>query len=263
MKLSPSPSSPLPGILAATIVGLLPVISGLAVMRWHVDRGLTRDAQHIAAEAVRQVDNIIDQAAQSATRLFPLAGQTCDRVVQQMHTEVTLEPVIRSANLVRDNQGYCSTFYGPYDSKVNPDDYLNGQLWLRANNPVTPDRASLVYRLAGDELAVRTVIDGRTLARALEQIEENATLVLEVGNAFLWSNGSVEGGEIPDHPEHHTLLMSARYGYQVHTGYPEGHSWRELKTQGLATLGGLLLLGVLTGGVCHWLYRRPVHTPPV
>lgn len=257
MKLSPFLSSPVPGILAATIIGLLPVISGLAVMHWHVERSLAREADHIAAEAVRQLDNIIDQAAQSATRLFPLAGKPCDSVLQQLHTEVTLEPLIRSANLVRDNLGYCSTFYGPYDRTVDPGDYLNGHLWLRASNAVTPDRASLVYRLADDAFAVRTVIDGRTLARALEQIEEDATLVLEVGNAFLWSNGSVEGGEIPDHPEHHTLLVSQRHGYRVHTGYPVGHSWHELKKHGFATLGGLLLLGVLTGGVCHWLYRRP------
>jgi hypothetical protein len=243
--------------MAATLIGLLPVVSGLLVMRWHVDSQLGKDAEHIGVEAVRQVDNIIDQAAQSALRLMPLAGQPCPVVLQQLHAEVTLEPLVRSANLVRGNQAYCSTFYGSYERPVDPRDYMNGQLWLRASNSVTPESASLVYRHHNGSQGVRTVIDGRTLAKALEQIEEQAVLVLEVGGAYLWSNGSVEGGEIPDHPEHHRLLVSERHGYRIHTGYPDGHSWGELKMHGLSTLGGLLLLGVLTGGVCHWLYRRP------
>lgn len=257
MKRFPPLSSHMTGIMAATLVGLLPVASGLLMTHWHMDRTLLRDVDLIAAQAVRHLDNVVDQAAQSATRLMPLAGHPCTAVLQQLHAEVTLEPLVRSANLVRDDQAYCSTYYGPYERQVDPGDYLNGQLWLRAGNSVTPDNSSLVYRQPGDGVAVRTVIDGRTLAGAMAQLQENATLVLQVGEAFLWSDGSVRGGEIPDHQEHHTLMTSERYGYRVHAGYPAGYGWAQLKAQGLNTLGGLLLLGVLTGGVCHWLYRRP------
>lgn len=253
----PPPSSPLRGVLAAVLVGLLPVVSGLLVMSWHVDRNLAEKAHHIAGEAIRQVDNIIDQAAQSATRLQPLAGKPCKAVLQQLREEVTLEPLVRSANLIRNHRAYCSTFYGAYDREVDPGDYFNRRLWLRASNAVTPEEASLVYRHYEHPVGARTVIDGRILSGALQQIEGDATLVLQVQDAYLWSNGSMRGGDIPDHPEHHTLLVSERYGYQMHSGFAPGESLEQLKAQALATLGGLLLLGVVTGGVCHWLYRRP------
>ncbi|EIK93942.1 diguanylate phosphodiesterase / Rtn protein [Pseudomonas sp. M47T1] len=245
------------GVVAAVLIGLLPVASGLLVMRWHVERSLAVEAGHIAGEAVRQVDNIIDQAAQSAKRLMPLAGQPCAAVLQRIRDEVTLEPLVRSANLLRNQQAYCSSFYGAYQRTVDATEYSDHNLLLRASNSVTPDEASLVYRHYEQPLGVRAVIDGRTLARVLRQIEGNATLVLQVGDALLWSNGSISDGDGPDHAEHHTLLASERYGYQMHSGFAPGSTRAHLKTQALSTVGGLLLLGVLTGGVCHWLYRRP------
>ncbi|QKZ05201.1 MULTISPECIES: CSS-motif domain-containing protein [Pseudomonas] len=243
-------------VLAATLIGLLPVASGLLVLHWQVERNLRDEVRHTTAEAIRQLDVIIAQAAQSAERLLPLAGEPCESVLHQVRQEVTIEPFVRSANLVRDHQGYCSSFYGAYQRPVSQQEYFNGRLLLRASNPVTPDEASLVYRLYNHPHGVRTVIDGRTLASALRMIEGHAVLVLQVGEAFLWSDSSVRGGDIPDHPEHHTLLTSKEFGYQVHGGFAPGYGWGYLKRQAFATLGGLLLLGIATGGVCHWLYRR-------
>jgi len=243
-------------LLAAFIIGLLPVVSGLLVLRWQVDRNLRDEVRHTTAEAIRQLDLIIAQAGQSAERLLPLAGKPCNSVLQRVRQEVTIEPFVRSANLVRNNQAYCSSYYGAYQRPVSEQEYFNGHLLLRASNPVTPDEASLVYRVYNHPHGVRTVVDGRTLASALRLIEGDMVLVLQVGEAFLWSDSSVRGGDIPDHPEHHTLLTSKEFGYQVHGGFGTGYSLAYLKRQALATLGGLLLLGVATGGICHWLYRR-------
>jgi len=256
MPLSPFFSKPRRAVLSACLIGALPVISGLLVLRWQVDRTLEFEVTHSAAEAVRQIDLIIDQAAQSAVRLLPLAGQPCNAVVQKLREEVTIEPYVRSANLLRNHEAYCSSFYGAYKRAVDPDEYFNRHLLLRANNSVTPEQGSLIYRLYQAPHGVRTVIDGRTLANALRLIEGKTTLVLQVSEAYLWSDGSIEGGDIPDHPEHHTLVNSQKYGYAVHGGLAPGMSREELKMQTTAALGGLLLLGVLTGGVCHWLYRR-------
>lgn len=248
-------------VLAATLIGLLPVCSGLAVLYWQLQRSLQDDVHNAAAEAIRQVDLIIDQAAQSARRLMPLAGQACNTALQAIREEVTVEPYVRSANLVTNHQAYCSSFYGAYERPVEPGDYFNQHLLLRASNAVTPNGPSLVYRHYEHPHGVRTVIDGRTLSKALRLIEGHTIVVLQVDEAYLWSDGSIEGGEIPDHPEHHTLLVSDAYGYSMHGGLAPGRSAALFRQQAVSTLGGLLLLGVLTGGVCHWLYRRPRRAP--
>jgi len=257
MKAFPFPSARVRALLVAGLIGLLPVLSGMLVLRWQVNRTLDFQAQHVAGEAVRQLDAMIDQAAQSARRLMPLAGKPCTAaVVQAILQEVTIEPYVRSANLVRNHDAYCSSFYGAYKRAVEPGEYFNRHLLLRASNPVTPDEASLVYRLYEHPLGVRTVIDGRTLAEALRLIQGDTVLMMQVGNAFLWGDSSIQDGEIPDHPAHHTLLVSERHGYRVHSGFSAQKAWELWRIQGLSTLGGLLLLGVLTGGVCHWLLRR-------
>lgn len=257
MKRFTFPAVRVRALIIAVLIGVLPVVSGMLVLRWQVNRTLQFEAQHVAGEAIRQLDSMIDQAAQSAQRLLPLAGKPCTQaVIQSILQEVTIEPYVRSANLVRNHEAYCSSFYGAYKRAVEPGEYFNRQLMLRASNPVTPDEASLVYRLYEHPLGVRAVIDGRTLAEALRLIQGNTVLIMQVGNAFLWGDSSIQDGDIPDHQAHHTSLISERHGYRVHSGFEPEKASEIMRTQGLSTLGGLLLLGVLTGGVCHWLFRR-------
>lgn len=243
-------------LVLAVLVALIPVGTGIGMLHWQVDRSLRAAVEQDTARSVHELDRILSLAAHSAERLLPLAGQACDDVVQTLRQEVTREPHIRSANLVTDGQAYCSSLYGHYSMPVMPADYLNGRLWLRAGNVVTPHAGSLVYRLSQDDKAVRAVIDGRMLAETLRLIGDEATLILQVGDAFLWSGGSIENGEIPDHQDHHMVKQSAVHGYLIHGGYPAGMARTLFKREAVAMLGSLLLLGVLTGGVCHWLFNR-------
>jgi hypothetical protein len=243
-------------LLLATAIGLLPVVTGLGILYWQMDKALLESVERDAESSVQEIDRIITLAANTAKSLLPLAGQRCDSAYPTLRQEVAREPHIRSANLVLNNTAYCSSFYGKYQTQVVAGDYLNGQLLLRAGNAVTPEEASLVYRMGQGNKSVRTVIDGRTLAETLRLISGEAVMILQVKQAYLWSGGSITNGDIPDHQEHHVLKKSAAHGYMIHGGYPQGMAWTMFKREAIAMLGNLLLLGVLTGGVCHWLMSR-------
>ncbi len=73
--------------------------------------------------------------------------------------------------------------FGPHQEAVNPDDYVDGKLWLISGNSVTPHSSLLIYRLSqGDETATVN-IDEYHLSNILRLIGRQTSLILQVGNA--------------------------------------------------------------------------------
>lgn len=135
--------------MAVTLIsGLLPVLLGAVILYMQAGRALKQNAEQTAEEAIRQFDLMLDNSAQAARELLPLAGQSCADVSLALREQVTRRPFVSSTNLVWDNNLYCSSLFGDYQEKVNPGDYTQGALWLMNGNPVTPDTALLVYRLS-------------------------------------------------------------------------------------------------------------------
>ena len=57
--------------------GLLPVMLGFAILYMQAERVLDHSTRHTAEEAIRQFDLMLDNTAQAARELLPLAGQSC------------------------------------------------------------------------------------------------------------------------------------------------------------------------------------------
>lgn len=243
-------------IAIATLIGSLPVVTGLGTLYWQTDRALLGNVQRNIADSIREIDLVINLAAQSAERLIPLVGRACEEVAQQVREEVAVEPSIRSADLVRYDRAYCSSIYGAYDQEVIPADYLNGNLWLRAQDEITPHESSLVYRKQVNGISARTVIHGQTLIDIMRMSSADDTPSLQVANAFLWGSGHSDSGQHPEYASHHVISASPTHGYLVHGGYGPGYAQNVFKREAVSMLGSLMLIGFLVGGVCHWVLNR-------
>lgn len=140
--------------IAVTILsGVLPVLLGFAILYMQAGRALKQSTEQTADEALRQFNLMLDNTAEAARVLLPLAGDSCIDAKLALREQVTRRPFVRSTNLVWDNNLYCSSLFGDYQEKVNPGDYTQGQLWLMNGNPVTPNTALLVYRLSDEKRA--------------------------------------------------------------------------------------------------------------
>ena len=153
-------------------------------------------------------------------------------------------------------------FGGTYQSPVNPDDYVDGRLWLMKGNPVTPDTALLVYRLVDGDRGALASIDGYHLTNALRLISRYANLVLQVGPNWLDADGKVRDTAVPRFEVAHHHLTSQRYDYSVDAGMPAGEVWRFMQSRYPAVFSLLVFFGVLAGVLAHWLQKRvssPTH----
>lgn len=243
--------------MAVTILcGLLAVLLGSLILYVQAERALKQSTGLTAEEAIRQFDLMLDNTAQAARELLPLAGQTCNDVKLALREQVTRRPFVRSTNLVWDNNLYCSSLFGDYQEKVNPGDYTQGKLWLMNGNPVTPDTALLVYRLTEGNQGALTTLDGYHLSNVLRLIGRKTALLLQVGPNWLSADGKVHTDALPALPVAESKLTSSRYAFTVAAGFPEGETWRYMSSEYPPLFSLLIFFGVVSGAIGHVLQQR-------
>ncbi|MHC8407178.1 EAL domain-containing protein [Pseudomonas sp. TMB3-21] len=243
--------------IAVTVLsGLIPMALGVAILYMQAQRTLQQSTEHIAEEAVRQFELMLDNTAQAARELLPLAGQRCEEVKLALREQVTRRPFVRSTNLVWDNDLYCSSLFGDFQEQVNPGDYTDGKLWLMNGNPVTPNTSLLVYRLSEGKQGALTTLDGYHLSNVLRLIGRKTSLLLQVGPNWLSADGKVHRDALPDLPVAESKLSSSRYAFTVAAGFPEGETWRYMSSEYPPLFSLLIFFGIVSGAIGHILQKR-------
>ena len=249
--------------IAVTLLsGLLPVILGTAILYIQAGRALEQNAQQTAEEAIRQFDLMLDNTAQAARELLPMAGQSCIDVNLALREQVTRRPFVRSTNLIWDDAIYCSSLVGDYHEKLAAGDFSQGRLLLMKGNPVTPDTALLVYRLGKGKQGAMSTLDGYHLSNVLRLIGRQTLLVLQVGPNWLTADGQFHEDAPPAMPTAQSHLGSSRYGFSVTAGFPKGETWRYMRSQYPPLFSLLIFFGVISGSLGHFLQKRtssPTH----
>lgn len=246
-------------IVVTVLSGLLPVLLGFAILYLQAERTLKQSSEVTGEEAIRQFELMLDNTALAAQELLPLAGQNCNDVKLTLREQVTRRPFVRSTNLVWNTTLYCSSLFGEYQEKINPGDYTQGKLWLMNGNPVTPNTALLVYRLNEGNQGALTTLDGYHLSNVLRLIGRKTLLLLQVGPNWLSADGKVHNDALPIFPVAQNTLMSTRYAFTVAAGFPEGETWRYMRSEYPPLFSLLMFFGVVSGSIGHVLQIGRAH----
>jgi c-di-GMP phosphodiesterase len=238
------------------LCALLPVLSGLGILHLQAERTLEQQTRQTAGELLRQVELMLDNTAMAARELLPLAGQPCEAVKLALREQVTRRPFVRSTNLIQDNTLYCSSLFGAFEERTNPGDYHQGTLWLMNGNPVTPDTALLVYRVAEGQRGALATLDGYHLTNMLSLIGGQTRLFLQVGPHWLAADGKVRQSPLPTLAIAQQDLASSRYPFNVKAGFDEGETWHYMTREYPPLFGLLVCFGAIAGTLGHWLQKR-------
>ncbi|MDH0301473.1 MULTISPECIES: EAL domain-containing protein [unclassified Pseudomonas] len=238
------------------VVGLLPLLCGVGVMRWQTEHELQASSQATARDVMGHIEEILDSLSVVTQHLLPKAGKPCQEVQLALRTEVTRNAFVRSTNLFADNNLYCTSLFGDFEEPVDARDYTDGQLWLMDGNSVTPGHALLAYRISqGDRGAISTV-DGRHLLTALRFLGDDDELQVQVGNHWMGQDGLVRSGTPAVAASAPVTVSSTRYPFSVHGGYGASKPAELMRARYPALLGLLLILGVIAAVACRWQIRR-------
>ena len=237
-------------------VGVLPLLCGLAVMRWQTERELQASSAATAREVVKHLETVLDSLSIAARHLLPKAGQSCQDAQLALRIEVTRNAFVRSTNLFERDTLYCSSLFGDFDEPVDATDYTGGQLWLMDGNSVTPGQPLLAYRVSEGDRGAITTVDGNHLLTALRLIGEDEELQVQVGNHWMGRDGLVRNGTPPVAASAAVTFSSTRYPISVHGGYGPAKPGELMRSRYPALLSLLLVLGILAGATCRWQIRR-------
>jgi len=238
------------------VVGVLPVLCGLGIMNWQVEREMQANSQATTRQAVEHIERILDNLSGAANALLPLTASPCDQAQLALRAQVTRNAFVRSTNLFRHNNLFCTSLFGEFDEPVNASDYTDGKLWLMDGNSVTPGHPLLVYRASDGDHGAITTVDGDHLLTALRLIGPDEDLHIRVGNAWMGKDGAVHKGMPPAAASANVLMGSTRYPFSVQGGYSADKQGQLLRSHYPALLSLLLVLGGVAALVCRWQIRR-------
>ncbi|MFR0691625.1 EAL domain-containing protein [Enterobacterales bacterium AE_CKDN230030158-1A_HGKHYDSX7] len=246
----------LPRLVFSLSMALLPVLLGSAIIYWQTLRALSAEARTASNEAVRLFDVMLGNAAGAARVALLHVSETCDEATLVLREQVAVVPFVRSVNLTRDDDIYCTSLFGEFDERLDPALYIDGELRMMAGNSVTPNYALLILRRVEGTYAALATVDGRYLSNTLQLVDQRSDLQLQVGGQWMDEEGRVRDGQPAPLPLGHVSLRSERFPYTVIGGFPPGAQWRHIRDDSLPLVALMLMLGGVSGFACYWLWGR-------
>ncbi len=116
----------LPRLVFSLSMALLPLLLGSAIIYWQALRSLTVEASTAANEAVRLFDVMLGNATGAARVALLHADESCDEATLVLREQVAVVPFVRSVNLARDDDIYCTSLFGEFDELLDPSLYAQG-----------------------------------------------------------------------------------------------------------------------------------------
>lgn len=243
-------------IIASLLAMLLIVALGIANISWQTSQGIHKDALERLNLALRQVDKTLDNAEVASAVVLPFAGKPCSvDVVQQLRYQVAIVPAVRTVNLARKKDIYCSSLYGAQQGVQDSGDYNDGQLYLMRGNPITPNQSLIAFRKRSGDNSVLVGINSYYLLNILELLSKHSELVVRIGNHWMSSDGKVHEGAV-DLPGDILQLTSANYSFEVITAIQAASRWRHIMDYSLGSVILFPLLGMFVGVLTYVLLGR-------
>ncbi|MBO4154602.1 cyclic diguanylate phosphodiesterase (plasmid) [Enterobacter kobei] len=188
--------------------------TGLAATWLQTQRSLLHELRDSLNHAIVSIDNTLYHGEMAAKSAIQWLGDPCDdTVLTGIRTLVATIPDVRTVNLVKGNEIYCTSVFGGRNFIINAEEYTNGKLLLLKSNTMTPSRSLIVYRSAVQNgNSALAGIDGYYLYNILHLLENDTPLYLMVGNRAMNPQGVVT--DIPKLKKP-LSLRSENYDYTV------------------------------------------------
>lgn len=197
------------------ILFLIAVLSlGTGLCYWQMQKKVDQDIHLRLQQAILSLDVTVSHAEQAADLGEPFMGKSCnENTLTELRTLVATIPDVRSVNLGKENEIYCTSVFGGRKFQFDHTQYTHEALQLFSGNDFTPSHPLMVYSeqdARGNTILVG--IDGYYLYNILSVLDGDAHLYLQVGDRVMTRKGEVTtapGISVP------VRLSSEQYKYSV------------------------------------------------
>lgn len=204
--------------------------AGVSLSYLQLQHTQKRAIEHRLQQARTSLDITLSHAELASRSAVPLLGQACNTdVLTRIRSIVATVPDVRSVNLARNDEVYCTSIFGGRSDKIERRDYVADRLLLLGGNEMFPTRSLLVWRSAEQQgLYALVGIDGYYIYDILQVLGGQAPLYFSVGNQVMNAQGLVTSR--PD-SQHLVTLSSQRFPYALLADEAYLVHWRTFLTQ--------------------------------
>lgn len=200
---------------------LIAVLSfGTGLCYWQMQKKVDNDIHARLQQAIASLDVTVSHAEQAANMAEPFYGKSCnENVLTELRTLVATIPDVRTVNLGKDNEIYCTSVYGGRKFQFDRRQYTHGALRLLSGSEITPLHPLMVYSEQDDRgNTILVGVDGYYLYNILNVLDGDAHLYLQVGDRVMTHKGEVTtspGIRVPVRMEseqfHYSVIADRHY----------------------------------------------------
>lgn len=163
---------------------------------------------------ILKLDGVLDKSQSAAVKTSALIGRSCDDNVLTSLREVSaVTPYVRSINLIKDDELYCSSVISNRKIKIDRDEVLRDSLVLLKGNMVTPDTPIVLYSLTDPHHnAVVVVTDSFYLSGMLPVADSNFRVFMRIGDRYLGEDGHLHSQQSYENSGEY---FSSKYHYSL------------------------------------------------
>jgi len=265
MSRTGKPRSALATTLLSIGAAAVPLVAGIGLTLKLSDHALHHENLRVGQAALQRMDRILETVSETAAALAPTTGQRCQTAIGPMRMAVARDPWIRSASQAYKGTAYCNTVSGTIGTArlpaAVPGPFTHQALELRRPGARSDSNGSLLLINSKADYALTVRIDNRVLMEQLELISGSVDVALHVSGTYLWDDGSLLRGEIRQNPRYRVMLPSSKFDYAIHSSLSGEDVLNLLTRKLLLLMGPVMMLSILSGGLCHWLLTRPGRQP--
>ncbi|EOZ7588172.1 EAL domain-containing protein [Enterobacter hormaechei] len=201
-------------ILLLVLFFILSMLIGLYTTFVQMQNALDKELRKSLHHAMKSIDLTLFHGQKAANEASQWLGRDCnDVVLTGIRTLVATIPDVRTVNLVKGDEIYCTSVFGGVNYKIHLADYDHGGLLILQGNSVTPTRSLLVYK--GDDKPDGTAlagIDGYYIYNVLSAVQGKSTFYILVGSQAMDAEGKVSA--VPE-LENPVLIHSSHFDYTL------------------------------------------------
>ncbi|MEG0010407.1 MAG: EAL domain-containing protein [Aeromonas sp.] len=244
-------------LLFALLVFVVPMLLGSWGGYHHYQSNLRQESSEAAAHTVNLLETMLSNADAANRQVLPLLDAPCDPALATLREQVALVPFVRSVNLARRDNIYCSSRFGPYRTSYPMKEFARGVLLLNDVGPVRQGHPYLAVRARQGQHSVLSVIDGDYLSFMLSVNDPAMIIMLRVGPHWLDRQGHFfqQAPGLPDQIQ--VTLGSQIYPFTIYAGHRLSSSWQGMVQRHWFGLWLLLGLSLTFALLIWWLLGRP------
>lgn len=173
---------------------LITVMSlGTGLCYWQMQKKVDRDIHSRLQQAISSLDVTVSHAEQAADQAEHFFGAKCsENVLTELRTLVATIPDVRTVNLGRHDEIYCTSVFGGRTFQFDHTQYTQGALRLLSGSEITPSKPLMVYSEQDEQgNTILVGVDGYYLYNILNVLDGDAHLYLKVEDRVMTRKGKV------------------------------------------------------------------------